>query len=118
MPNCAIAGTDRRCSGESCKGIAQNVELVPGDICETLPDYVEQHPELRLSLINLDTDLYEATVTGLEVLYPRLSTGGVVLLDDYGVFPGETRAVDEYFGGSVRVRALPVSRTPAFIVKE
>jgi len=93
-------------------------ELVSGDICETVPRYVEQNPALKISLLNLDTDIYEPAVAILEHLYPRLERGGVLILDDYGVFPGETKAVDEYFAGSdVKIRKFPFCMTPCYIVK-
>jgi len=99
------------------KGCAYDLDLVAGDIARTVPAYVERHPDLAISLLNLDTDLYEPAQVILQHLYPRLVPGGVLLLDDYGVFPGESLAVDEYFGGSVEVRRLPFSATPAFVVK-
>ena len=49
------------------------------------------------SLLRLDTDWYESTRIGLEVMYPRLSVGGVCILDDYGHWQGARKAVDEYF---------------------
>ena len=79
------------------KGVDRNVELVAGDITETVPAYVARHPQLRISLLNLDTDIYEPAVVILEQLYPLIVRGGLLLLDDYGTFPGETAAVDEYF---------------------
>src|SRR5438105_7805162 len=41
------------------KGVDNLVELIEGDITKTIPKYVESHPELRISLLNLDTDIYE-----------------------------------------------------------
>lgn len=95
------------------------VELVAGDIRETVPAYVAAHPELRVSILHLDTDVYEPAVVILEHMYPRLEPGGVLILDDYGVFPGETRAVDEYFKeGRPRIRKFPFCMTPCYLVKE
>ena len=54
----------------------------------------------RISLLRLDTDWYESTKLGLEVLYPRLSIGGVCILDDYGHWLGARQAVDEYFAAA------------------
>ncbi len=100
------------------KGIGDNVELVKGDICQTLPAYVEARPELAVSLLNLDTDVYEPAVTILECLWPRLVPGGVLMLDDFGVFPGETTAIKEYFADlPVKLQKLPFNNTPTFIVK-
>ena len=50
-----------------------------------------------LALLRLDTDWYESTRHELEHLYPRLSPGGVLIVDDYGHWQGARRAVDEYF---------------------
>ncbi|MGD9901854.1 MAG: TylF/MycF/NovP-related O-methyltransferase [Vicinamibacterales bacterium] len=95
------------------------VELVAGDIRQTVPAYLAEHPELKISILNLDTDVYEPAVTILEQLYPRIETGGVLILDDYGVFPGETQAVDEYFAGRrPRIRKFPFCMTPCYVVKE
>ena len=87
-----------------------------GDVNETVPEYVAEHPELRISLLNID--VYGATKTILKELYPRVVSGGVVLLDDYGNFPGETKAVDEYFADEdVSIRRLPNTEEPLYIVK-
>jgi hypothetical protein len=44
----------------------------------------------------LDTDWYASTGAGLEHLYPRLVSGGVLIIDDYGHYKGQRLAVDEY----------------------
>ena len=99
-------------------GTFREIELVEGDIVRTVPAYVEAHPELRIALLNLDTDVYEPAEVVLEQLYRLVVPGGVVVLDDYGTFPGETRAVDEYFNGTaVRFEKFPFATTPAFIRK-
>jgi len=100
------------------KGLQRNVELVQGDITKTIPKYLKKHPELRISILNLDTDIYEPAVTILENLFPRISKGGILLLDDYGTFPGETIAVEEYFKDKkINIKKLPFSMTPAYVVK-
>lgn len=94
------------------------VELIAGDICETVPEYVETHPELRISLLNLDVDIYEPSVVILEHLYSRIVKGGILILDDYGFYPGETKAVDDYFKGKdIRIRKFPFCMTPSYVVK-
>lgn len=67
--------------------------FVEGDVAVTLPAAAPD----RVSLLRLDTDWYESTKLGLEVLYPRLSLSGVCIFDDYGHWAGARRAVDEYF---------------------
>ena len=50
----------------------------------------------ELALLRLDTDWYESTRHELIHLFPRLSQGGVLIVDDYGHWRGARRAVDEY----------------------
>jgi hypothetical protein len=101
------------------KGIEKNIELVKGDITKTVPEYVKKNPQFKISLLNLDTDIYEPAVTVLEYLYPRIVIGGILILDDYGTFPGETKAVDEYFKReNIEIKKFPFAMTPSFIIKK
>lgn len=78
------------------------VELVDGDVRETAPAYAADNPGLRIALLHLDMDLYEPTLAALKAFWPRLLTGGVVLLDEYAIreWPGETEAVEAFFEGA------------------
>lgn len=69
--------------------------FVEGDVARTLQD---TRPE-RIALLRLDTDDYASTRVELERLYPLLSPGGVLMIDDYGHFRGARRATDEYLAG-------------------
>jgi len=92
-------------------GLYKNVELIEGDIIETVPEYLSNNPQGKLSLLNIDVDLYEPTRSCLEGLFPRLVRGGIVILDDYGVFPGANKAIDDYFNSSeLRVQKLSYSK--------
>jgi len=55
----------------------------------------------RFSYVHIDVDLFEPTLACLEFFWPRLSTGGVVVLDDHGTvfFPGARRAAETFFSG-------------------
>jgi O-methyltransferase len=72
---------------------AESIHFVPGMVEETIPHSI---PE-RIALLRLDTDWYESTRHELEHLFPRLSPGGVMIVDDYGDWAGSRQAVDEYF---------------------
>ena len=101
------------------KGVDKNIDLVKGDITKTLPNYVNSHPGLKISLLNVDVDIYEPVVTILKYLYPKVTKGGIVILDDYGVFPGETKAVEEYFKNKdVEIKKFSFSMTPSYIIKK
>ena len=71
----------------------ERVRYVVGDVRETIPG---EAPE-QIALLRLDTDFYESTRHEMEHLFPRLSPRGVLIVDDYGVWEGSKRAVDEYF---------------------
>jgi len=97
----------------------ENVELIKGDVTQTIPYYLKDNPHLKISLLNMDTDVYEPAVTILEQLYPRIVRGGILIVDDYGVFPGETKAVDDYFANKdVEILKFPFAMTPCYIIKK
>ena len=72
------------------------VKFIAGDICQTL--MLEKNIPTNISLLRLDTDWYESTKKELEILYPKLSKNGVLIIDDYGHWKGCRKAVDGYFG--------------------
>ncbi len=51
----------------------------------------------QLSIVRLDTDWFASAQVALRTFWPRLSRRGVLILDDYGHYPGQRRAVEEYF---------------------
>ena len=77
------------------RGLLAQAVFVRGDVLKTLAD-PKNLPE-RISVLRLDTDWYESTKMELDVLYPRLQAGGVLIVDDYGYWGGAKKAVDEYF---------------------
>ena len=64
-----------------------------GDVAKTL---LEDVPE-KVSVLRMDTDWYESTKIELEVLYPKIVSGGFLIIDDYGHFVGCKKATDDYF---------------------
>lgn len=70
----------------------EGVQFLQGFFSDTLPTAdIDQ-----LSLIRLDGDTYESTITAIEPLYHKLSPGGYVIVDDYHGFDECRRAIDEY----------------------
>jgi hypothetical protein len=98
------------------------VIIVKGNIEETIPRFVEEHPGLRISLLHFDCDVYKPTKVGLETLWPLVVPGGVVLFDEYGLRPweGESKAVDEYFGNKkIAIHRFDWSPNPGgYVIKE
>jgi hypothetical protein len=101
-------------------GLRDRIELVPGDARSSVKAYVRDNPGFRIALLNLDFDTYEATLSALEFLYPRVVPGGVVIVDEYGERGwGESDAVDEYFRGkNIALRSFAWATSPtAYFVK-
>ena len=69
-----------------------NVRFLKGWFKDTLPSA----PIQRLALMRLDGDMYESTMDALKALYPKLSPGGFVIVDDYGCIPACKKAVEDY----------------------
>lgn len=94
----------------------QNIELIEGNILQTVPEYRAKNPHLKISLLHIDVDLYEATRTCLEELYGLVTRGGIVILDDYGAFAGANKAIDEFFAEKkIKINKLPYSNSISFV---
>jgi len=82
-------------------GHIPKVELVKGDICQTIPPFLETHPHLLVSMLFLDCDLYEPTLAALKAFVPRMPAGALLVFDelDNPKWPGETLAMLEHAAG-------------------
>ncbi|CAA0104355.1 Demethyldecarbamoylnovobiocin O-methyltransferase [BD1-7 clade bacterium] len=70
----------------------EKVRFLKGYFCDTLPS-AEIH---QLSLLRIDADMFESTIDVLSNLYGKLSVGGYVIIDDYGIFEPCRHAVDMF----------------------
>lgn len=70
----------------------QNVKFLKGWFHDTLPNA----PIDTLSVVRLDGDLYESTMNALQNLYPKIASGGFLIIDDYQSWKGCKQAVDDY----------------------
>lgn len=98
--------------------LEKNIELVEGDILQTVPQYVKEHPELKIAMLIVDVDIYEPNKAIFENLYPLVVPGGVVVLDDYAVWEGATKAADEYFKKRISFKKFQFNPTPTYFIKE
>jgi O-methyltransferase len=73
-------------------GLDHGIRFVPGFFDETMPSLRRG----KWSLIRLDSDTYESTLLALDSLYPSLSRGGYLIVDDYHLLPECKKAVDDY----------------------
>ena len=70
-----------------------NTTLLEGMVGDTLPALGDR----KFCFVHLDMDLYVSTKQALEYLEPKLNSGGILVLDDYGGYetPGVAQAVSE-----------------------
>ena len=68
------------------------VKFLTGWFRDTLP----VAPVERIAVLRLDGDMYESTHLALTHLYPKLSPGGVLIVDDYGALPNCRLAVEDF----------------------
>ena len=68
------------------------VKFLKGFFSDTLP----AAPIGALALMRLDGDMYESTIVALRSLYPKLSPGGFVIVDDFGMIPACDQAVHDF----------------------
>jgi len=78
--------------------LADEIAVCQGDIEETLPKLLEARAELSFSFMYIDVDLYEPTKMALNLMHHRLSTGGLIVFDEWNSqkYPGETLAAREF----------------------
>jgi O-methyltransferase len=94
------------------------IDLWRGRVEETLRfwDEVPLAPN-PIAIARLDTDWYSSAKIELDVLWPKLSRGGVLILDDYGHYLGQRKAVDEYFADKPAVLMHRVDYSCRTIIK-
>ncbi len=86
--------------------------FIQGKVEDTIP----QTTPSEIAILRLDTDWYESTKHELIHLYPLLTKGGVLIVDDYGHWAGAKKAVDEYFRGSKYLARIDY--TGRIVIKE
>lgn len=90
-----------------------NIIPVQGDIRVTLKD---RKPK-RISLLRIDTDIYEPVKFALEELWGLITDGGVLIIDDYDTWAGAKKATDEFFQSIGYVPLLMRMDTGRIILK-
>lgn len=102
-------------------GHIPKVSLVKGDVTDTMPRFLEDHPHTVVSLLYLDMDIFEPTKVALECLVPRIPKGGVIAFDELNSerWPGETLAALETVGlSNLRIRRFPFESLMSYAVVE
>jgi O-methyltransferase len=92
IPTLAVSADTVRANFRALDLLDDRVRLVEGWFSQTL----RQIEAEAFAVIRLDGDLYESTTDALEALYPKLSPGGFLVVDDYGCFEACRAAVHDY----------------------
>lgn len=90
-------------------GHISKVQLVRGNIVDTLPRFVQANPHLLVGLLFVDCDLYEPTKVAIEQLLPRMPKGSIIAFDelDNPKWPGETLALLDTIGlGQLKLQRI------------
>jgi hypothetical protein len=81
---------------EACREVGSEsfVKPIPGLFEETLGAHRDEIS--KIAFMHIDCDWYESTLCVLENLFPLLSPGARVILDDYDYWDGVRKAYEEY----------------------
>jgi hypothetical protein len=91
------------------------VRFLKGWFRDTLPGA----PVERLAVLRMDGDLYESTMDALTALYPKVSRGGYVIVDDYGDVPACQQAVHDYWQrNGIQEEILRIDQAGVFWMKQ
>ena len=97
----------------------KNFRLIKGNVLKTIPNFLKKNKNLNFSFINLDLDLYEPSLLVLEKFYPKLSKNGIIMLDNFNEFFGETKAVKEFCKKKkVKIKNLILNGKTLFYIKK
>jgi hypothetical protein len=101
-------------------GHLPKVQLVKGDVTQTLPEYLAKNPHTIGALVYMDLDLYAPTKFVLEQIMDRVPKGAIVAFDElnHRSFPGETIALLETLGiGAVALKRVPFCSRISYFVR-
>jgi len=85
-----------------------NVQLIKGNVCDTVPIFLQENKHILVSLLYLDMDIYEPTKVALKEFLPKMTKGSIIAFDElnYKSFPGETIAMLEELGTKYKFKQI------------
>lgn len=101
---------------------SKNLTLIKGWIEDTIPKNLDLFE--NLDILRIDTDFYESIIFTLQALYPKVKSGGLIILDDWHFNPkGVQGAVNDFFQSNSINPAINKHHTnkeagPAWFFKE
>ena len=89
------------------------------DLRTELEKFFAENPYMQFKLVFLDAGLYDVVKSCLINFWPRLTSGGVMVFDQFNheLAPGETRAIKEFLPDA-QIKTFPFGWMPtAYVVK-
>ncbi|MEE9372256.1 MAG: TylF/MycF/NovP-related O-methyltransferase [Saprospiraceae bacterium] len=114
LDNCYAQESDAQAAMALSK--TKNWKTIKGWFQNTLPGYDFKE---EIAILRLDGDWYESTIQCLNNLYPKVKTGGIIIIDDYYTWEGCTKAVHDYLSkNNISSPVMQYMDTVAFIIKK
>ncbi len=119
-----VSQVDRHSKGDFADTSVEGVQAVVGTEPFIhyrkgwVPDTFAGLEDRKFCFAHIDLDLYQGVLDCLSFVYPRLTSGGSIVFDDYGFAscPGARRAVDEFFADKPE-RPLAMKTAQALVTK-
>lgn len=89
---------------------ARHFTVWQGWFIETLPRFLRYLGNRPIAFLRLDADWYDSTMLCLEALFPHVSDGATIIIDDYYAWDGCTRAVHDFLSKNKaphRIKSMP-----------
>ena len=96
-----------------------NFKLIKGDVSQTMNYFLDKNPGFRASIINFDLDIYQPTIDCLNMLWQRVTKGGILIFDEYAIPEWtESDAVDEFISDkNINLISTKIEAPSAYIIK-
>lgn len=95
---------------------AKKYQVIKGWFSETLPQF---NFDEKIAILRLDGDWYDSTMDCLTNLYDKVNSGGIIIIDDYYVWDGCSRAVHDYFSkNNLTVKVRQSADGICYIIKD
>jgi len=94
-------------------------ELIQGDVSKTASEFVQNKPGAKISLLYMDLDIEKPTYDVLKCLWDRVSSGGIVVFDEYAYHNwSESLGVDKFFKDKdVKINSMNFIAPSAYLIK-
>lgn len=94
-------------------------ELIQGNISKTVAEFTKTKPGAKISLLYMDLDVEDPTYDALNSLWDRVSSGGVVVFDEYAYHNwSESIGVDKFFKNkNIKIHSMNFIAPSAYVIK-